>query len=146
MIGQLLAAFIGTLAFSALFYVPREHALLCGVVGCAGWLIYCLSLLRFSAVIATLFSTLTIAILSRILAVLCREPANIILIPGLFPIIPGVGIYNTIFNLINADLSAGIAYGLDTFRAVCMIVLGIVVIFSLPGKWFSRSMPYTLKL
>ena len=36
---QFLAAGIGTVAFSVLFSVPREHYPLCGFIGGTGWLI-----------------------------------------------------------------------------------------------------------
>lgn len=36
---QFLAAFFGTIAFSVLFSVPKEHYPLCGVIGGTGWLI-----------------------------------------------------------------------------------------------------------
>ena len=36
---QFLAAGFGTMAFSVLFSVPREHYPLCGFIGGAGWFI-----------------------------------------------------------------------------------------------------------
>lgn len=36
---QFLAAAVGTVAFSVLFSVPREHYPLCGFIGGTGWLI-----------------------------------------------------------------------------------------------------------
>ncbi len=40
MIGQVLAAFFGTIAFSVLFGVPRQYYAYCGLVGGAGWWLY----------------------------------------------------------------------------------------------------------
>ena len=34
---ETVAAFIGTVAFSVLFIVPKRQWLLCGLVGSAGW-------------------------------------------------------------------------------------------------------------
>ena len=36
---QFLAAFFGTIAFSVLFSVPKEHYPLCGVIGGTGWML-----------------------------------------------------------------------------------------------------------
>ena len=40
MAGQVIAAFLGTVAFSVLFGVPRQYYAYCGLVGGAGWWLY----------------------------------------------------------------------------------------------------------
>ena len=37
---QIIAAFIGTIAFSLLFRVPAKQCGVCGIVGAIGWIIY----------------------------------------------------------------------------------------------------------
>ena len=39
-LGQLLAACVGTAAFSALFGVPKKYWLDCGICGAVGWGVY----------------------------------------------------------------------------------------------------------
>lgn len=99
MIYALIAAFIGTAAFSVIFMVPYRHCAVCGVVGCIGWFIYDMSLQWVSMALASFFAAAVIAFLSRVLAVFCKVPANVIMIPGIFPIIPGISIYNMIYDL-----------------------------------------------
>ena len=43
MILQILAAMVGTVAFSLLFGVPRKYYPYCGLIGGAGWLVYSLA-------------------------------------------------------------------------------------------------------
>ena len=54
---QFLAACIGTVAFSLLFSVPREHYPLCGFIGGTGWLIcwVCINVLGAGAVAGSFF-------------------------------------------------------------------------------------------
>ena len=65
---QFLAAFFGTIAFSVLFSVPKEHYPLCGVIGGTGWLI-CWALihvLHVGVVEANFVATVFITLASRI--------------------------------------------------------------------------------
>ena len=50
--------------------------------------------------------------------------------------IPGIGIYNTIYDIMIGDAAAAMSSGLETFKAVAAIVLGIVCVFVIPNKWF----------
>ena len=43
MIGEILAAMIGTVSFSLLFGVPRREYPWCGLIGGAGWAVYLLA-------------------------------------------------------------------------------------------------------
>ena len=110
-IGQLAAAFLATIAFSVLFHVPKKQYIICGLTGTLGWLVYLLVKLYFSNTLAFMIS-------------------------GIFPIVPGIGIYNTIYDIMIGDAAAAMSSGLETFKAVAAIVLGIVCVFVIPNKWF----------
>ena len=71
MIGQLLAAALGTVAFTILFGTPRKYYLHCAIVGAAGWALH-LALVRYAGfgdTAATFFATVLVILLSRFLAV-----------------------------------------------------------------------------
>lgn len=138
MIFTLIAAFIGTAAFSVMFMVPYKQCLVCGVVGCIGWVIYDVSLYWVSVAMASFLAAMVIALLSRILAVVCRVPANVILIPGIFPIIPGISIYNMIYDLFIGNTVQGLSGGFAVLKIIGAMVLGMVAVFSLPRSWFRK--------
>ena len=65
---QFLAAGIGTVAFSVLFSVPREHYPLCGFIGGTGWLI-CWTFVHgmgAGAIVGNFVATVFITLASRI--------------------------------------------------------------------------------
>ena len=104
---QVLAAILGTVAFSALFGAPRKYYLLGGVTGGAAWLIYS-GLLHYAgctATEATLLATLGAVFLSRIFAVAKQCPVTIFLVAGLIPLAPGAGIYWTAYYLVTDQLA-----------------------------------------
>lgn len=138
-IGQILAAFVGTIAFSVLFHVPRRQYLVCGMTGAIGWLVYLLVHIRFSVAVSSFFATVVIVFFARLFAVWRKVPSNVFLISGIFPIVPGIGIYDTIYDFMMGDVDAGMTSGLGTFKAVVAIVLGIICVFVIPDKWFRKK-------
>ena len=74
--------------------------------------------------------------LSRAAAVRQKCPATIFLISGIFPLVPGAGIYWTVYYLITEQLRLAVYTGYEAVKVAIAIVLGIVVIFELPQGWF----------
>ena len=92
--GEMAAAAVGTAAFSVLFSVPKKYYGLCAACGAIGWLVYfCFHWDGLSPAESTFFSAAAVIFLSRLFAVWERCPATLFMIPGIFPIVPGAGIY-----------------------------------------------------
>ena len=136
---QTLAAFIGTTAFAVLFGVPRKQYVAAGVVGALGWLLY-LILIRYagmSAAIATLISTVFIGILSRVFAVVEKCPAAVFLLCGIFPLVPGAGVFWCTYYLISSQFDMSSTAGFTAAKIAIAIVLGIILAMELPQRFFS---------
>ena len=136
---QTLAAFIGTTAFAVLFGVPRKQYFAAGIVGALGWLLY-LILFRhagMSAAIATLISTIFIGILSRIFAVVEKCPAAVFLLCGIFPLVPGAGVFWCTYYLISSQFDLSSTAGFTAAKIAIAIVLGIILAMELPQRFFS---------
>ena len=136
---QTLAAFIGTTAFAVLFGVPRKQYVAAGLVGALGWLLY-LILFRhagMSAAIATLISTIFIGILSRVFAVVEKCPAAVFLLCGIFPLVPGAGVFWCTYYLISSQFDLSSTAGFTAAKIAIAIVLGIILAMELPQRFFS---------
>ena len=131
------AAFVGTVAFALLFGVPKRFYPACGFIGAAGWLLYLLlEGAGLSAAEATVFAALAVALLSRFAAVWQKCPSTVFLIAGIFPLVPGAGIYWTSYYLVTGALTDARATGFAAVKTAVAIVLGIILVFELPGKVF----------
>ena len=133
---QVLAASAGTVGFSLLFGVPVRYYTYCGLIGGIGWLVYLCVLPGTTATIATFCATVVIILLSRWFAVRKRCPATLFLISGIFPLVPGAGIYWAAYYTITNQLQLALETGYGAVKTAVAIVLGIVVVFELPEKWF----------
>jgi len=133
------AAFVGTTAFAVLFGVPRKQYVPAGIVGALGWLLY-LILFRhagMSVAIATLLSTVFIGVLSRVFAVLEKCPAAVFLLCGIFPLVPGAGVFWCTYYLISSQIELSSTTGFTAAKVAIAIVLGIILAMELPQKIFS---------
>lgn len=134
---ECMAAGVGTVAFALLFQVPRGYYLPCGVIGGAGWLCYrLLAFLGASAALATFPATVAVVFLARWTAVRLRCPVTVFLIPGIFPLVPGAGIYWTAYYLVSNDTARAATQGGVTLKSAVAIVLGILLVFELPQGLF----------
>lgn len=139
MMVQVLVAIVSTLAFAVLFHVPRQEYFYCAVNGGLGWVVYKLCLYYgFSVSISSLWATLTLTLVARILSALRKMPSTVFLLAGIFTLVPGSGVYYTAYYLIMNELSRSSAKGIETFKIAGAIVFGIIFGLALPQSWFNR--------
>lgn len=136
MVIDLIMAFIATAAFTIVFNAPKSIILYSGFVGTAGWFVY-LIFQNFtdSPVVAVFFASLVIASISRNFAVRKKMPITVFLIAGMLPLVPGAGIYNTMYEIINKSPNAS-AKAVETFEIAGVIAIGIMIALSLPAFLF----------
>lgn len=145
MIVQLLAAMIGTVAFSALFGVPSRYYLYCGLIGGAGWGVYLAADRVIDSTYAILLATMVVIFLSRVAAIWKHCPATIFSISGIFPLVPGAGVYWTTYYIVTEQLNLAAETGYMAVKNAVAIVLGIVFIFEIPQGFFLTLCGYRKK-
>lgn len=133
---EFIIALFATGAFAVLFNVPKNQWFFAGLTGSMGWICYRIFQPSLGSVVATFIATLFLTLISRIFAVIRKSPVTVFLVSGIFPLVPGVGIYYTSYHFIlDKSYQAGI-FGMDTVRTAIAIALGIMFILSLPQKLF----------
>ena len=133
---EFLTAFVGTIAFALLFQVPKEYYVNCGLAGGCGWICYKLLLAGCGLFGSTSFATVLVVFLSRLSAVRRHCPVTIFLVAGIFPLVPGAGIYWTAYYVVTDQLAKASDRGFQTLKIAVAIVLGILFVFEFPQKWF----------
>ena len=139
---QCFVAFIATVAFAVLFHVPRAQYAWCGFTGAAGWACYLACMAAWpSAPMASLVATAVLTVFARAFAAHRRCPSTVFLICGIFPLVPGAGIYYTAYAFILGDMDGCAANGAQTLKIAVAIALGIVAVFALPAGAFRVFAP-----
>ena len=139
MILEMLPAALGTVAFAILYNIPKKYYPYCAFVGAAGWLLYRVltELAGMGTFESTLLATALVVILSRFVAVANHCPATVFVTAGIFPLVPGAGIYWACYYAVAIQFDQAGTYALSALQAIIGIVLGIVVVFELPYSVFS---------
>lgn len=130
MLVQFVVAMVATISFGITFQVGRRHYWTCGFVGAVGWTIYiaCTTLGGMTAPMATLIATLPLAALSRFFAIRHKAPITVFLLTGIFPLVPGAGIYYTAYYFLRNDRACAPAKALNLKSCRC------------PGPWHCHRM------
>ncbi len=135
---EALWAFLATVAFSIMFNTPKKELLYCGIAGAIGWFFYALCMkIGLSSAFSNFWGTVFIAYFSRLFAIIRKNPISVFLISGIITLVPGAGIYNTVFNIIMSDNKMASFYGVETVKIACAIAFGIIVILALPQFMFT---------
>ena len=136
-LGELAAQFFlagaSTLSFSILFACPRRTLPYCGLVGAVGWLIYKAAVLcGMESFAACLLAVIPLTLLARIFAVTQRTPVTIFLLSGIFPLVPGAGIYYTASYFIQGNNALALSNGITTFKIAVALATGIALVLGIP--------------
>lgn len=135
---QTVIAFVATIAFSIIFHSPKSQYIFAGFTGAFGWLIYIVHMHFWSdAVFASFFAALGLTYMSRIFSFARKAPVTIFLISGIFPIVPGAGIYYTGYHIFMNENAQALSTGMETIKIAIAIALGIGIVVSLPRFFFT---------
>ena len=140
---QFAVAMLATMCFGLTFNVDKRHFIACGLTGAVGWLVYCIAngLLGLSAPAATLLAALPLTAAARLFAIRHRAPVTVFLLCGIFPLVPGAGIYWTVYYLVTDEIALARSSGTSALKAAFAIVLAIAAVFELPRGLFRCFAP-----
>lgn len=130
---QSLCGGLGVIGFAGLFHIPRRHYLDCGIVGAVAWLVYGLMLLvQPSTVVASLVAAVPLTLVARWFAVRQKAPVTIFMVCGIFPLVPGAGIYYTALHFIRGENALFAAKGMETLKVALALGVGISLALGIP--------------
>lgn len=133
MIIQVISAFFATFFFGILFNISKKELMYCGFIGACGWIIYLIfHELSSSVVLSSFVSALGISMISRIFAKVRRVPVTIFLISGLIPLVPGAGMYRTMYAMLSQNFQDTAFYGAQTLQVAGVIAIAIIFASSIP--------------
>lgn len=144
---EFFVAMVATISFAVLFNAPKKEIFYCGFTGAIGWLVYYVITQNGGHnVLASLVSTFCLTIFSRGFAVIRKTPVTVYLLPGIFPLVPGAGIYYTAYYLFIGNNEMFGFKGLETIEIAGAIVFGIIFGFGIPQPIFHKLAPQKIDL
>jgi len=131
---QVIASFIGVVAISINFEIPKKYIGIVGLVGSIAWFTFLIcNYFNLPEILSYFISTLVVAILSMILSKVLNAVSTIFLIPGILPTVPGVSMYKMIYYFINNNTEEATYYLLQAIFIAVGIALAIFITESIKG-------------
>ena len=127
MIVQLISTYIGIIGFGIILEVPKKYLPYSAVAGTIGWAAFLLGQ-SFFTMGSVFISSFCVAMLSQIFARVLKCPVTVFMIPGIYPSVPGAGIYRTVYYIIMGENMLAGRYLIDTLTTAGMIALGIYLV------------------
>lgn len=126
---QFIASLFGTLGFSLMFRIGKNHLLPATLGGGFTFFVYyLLDYLTGSLFSAAFFSSCASAIIAELFARWRKAPTVLFILPCAIPIVPGGSLYNAMFNLISKNLDIAWRHLADTLTVAIGIAGGLAAI------------------
>ena len=131
---------LGTLGFSMYFNVRGMRAVMNALGGMAGWAVYLLVFGQTGSLFYGYFVTAFLVTAGcEVLARLTRTPTTLMIVPMLFPEIPGGDLYNMAANLFSGDISGVYTYGTRLAVEIGAMNLGIVLATTFASLFYYKK-------
>ena len=144
---EFIVAMFATISFAVLFNAPRKEVICCGLTGALGWAVYYgMTQNGINLVLSSLVATFCLTVLARAFAVVRKSPVTVYILPGIFPLVPGAGIYYTAYYLFIGNTQMSGFKGLETLEVAGAIVFGIIFGFGIPQSLFHKLSPKKIHL
>ncbi len=128
---QVVSAFVGVVTLAVLFQVPKRYLILAGVTGAVGWFVQLtMTELLENQVFVAFLAAFSVAILSQLFARISKAPVTLYLVTGILPLVPGIGMYRTVYYLLQGNNKETSHYFAYTLQVAGMIALAIFVVDS----------------
>lgn len=129
---QVIYAFIVSLGFGVLFNVRDKNLFFAALGGAVGWFFYSLTLnLSGSNVLAMLIASISISVYAEIFSRVLKNPVTLFLVCSLIPLVPGSGMYYTVFEAVKGNVVESLNSGIETISLAGVIAVGIILVSTL---------------
>ena len=125
-------SFLAAVGFAVFLNSPRKTLFISGSVRMISWTIYIL-LMRsnFDTMFSNFIAAFIASTLCEILSRKFKKPTILFVIPGIITLIPGLGLYNTMFYMIQNNFQEAMTIGSNVMFASGSIALGVLVASSM---------------
>jgi uncharacterized membrane protein YjjB (DUF3815 family) len=129
---QMLYCFGASFFYALIMNAPKKTLVHSSVIASLGYLIYIVCVNNGNLKLGFLLGTAFITFLGELYARKFKMPATIFIFPGIIPIVPGLGLYETMYEFVQNDISAALEVGVNTLvnigaMAIAMAMVSLIV-------------------
>lgn len=126
-------AFLATCGFGFILQVPLKALQTSGIIGAIGWVVFIhiARTMGSSTAYANFTATIIIALVSELAARISKQPVNIYVIPGIIPLVPGLGMYQGMTQIISGHYEYGMNILMHAGSDAGAIAMGMMLVTSI---------------
>ena len=124
-------AFVGCMGFCFVFHLRGVSCVWASLGGALGWGVYLLLGFLQHDIPRYFIATLVLAAYCEVMARLSHKPATCYLVIAVLPLVPGGGIYYTMYYCLSGDNGRFAQEGLHTLGIAGALAAGILIVVSL---------------
>lgn len=146
MILETIVSFIATFGFGIIFNIKGKKLFFASLGGGLSWFIYAICLDYGLTEISSLFlSSIIFSTYSEIFARILKTPVTTLVVCALIPLVPGGGMYYTMFEAVTGDINKALELGLKTISSAGTLALGVIFVSTLTRLIMSRKRKIEIK-
>ena len=129
MIEQVIVAFVASFGFGIIFNIKGIKLIFAAIGGGLSWFCYLYLTKNGISIILSLFiSSIIFSIYSEICARYLKTPVTTLIICALIPLVPGAGMYYTMYETILGNVKGAVELGLNTLASAGALALGVIFV------------------
>lgn len=138
---ETLLSFVATLGFGIIFNIHGKNLFFASVGGAISWFVYALSLkFNLSVPMAMFVAAVAFSIYSEILARKLKTPVTTLVLTALIPLVPGSGMYYTMYQVVTGDIDKALELCLNTIASAGALALGVIFVSTITRRYYSVKM------
>jgi uncharacterized membrane protein YjjB (DUF3815 family) len=125
---QLAWAFLATLGYGVLFRAPLRDLPFTALGGAISWGAYlALKTVTGSDTLSYFAASVAVGLYAEAMAACLKRPATLFILSAIIPLVPGAGMYRTMFEAVNGKAAASASAGFETLTLAGAIAGGLAV-------------------
>lgn len=123
---------IATVCFGIIFNIKGKNLIFASLGGGFSWYIYLLtsSYLPNYGILPFFIASIIVSIYSEIMARILKTPVTTFIICAIIPLVPGGGMYNTMFQSIQGNINESLSLGFQTLGIAGAVAIGVFFVSS----------------
>ncbi|MCH1960322.1 MULTISPECIES: threonine/serine exporter family protein [Romboutsia] len=136
---HIIFSYLAAVGFAVFLNAPKKTLYISGSIGMISWTIYIILMrINFDMMSANFIAASIAALLCEILARKMKKPTILFVVPGIITLIPGLGLYNTMYYVIEGNFQESFTTGANVLFASGSIALGVIVVSSLFRTYYKN--------
>lgn len=125
-------ALFATCGSALLFRVPPKEIFTASFGGAVGWIVYLgINSSSHSETVAALIAAITVALYAEAAGYIRQKPATLYSTCAIIPLVPGAGMYYTMFEAVQGSAEKAWTVGFTTLSIAGAIAAGLAIVASL---------------